>query len=133
MMSRILIFLLLTGFSATAQVRKHPIDQTCSECIAKANSPEPGAVRACEAAALRQWNTELARLLAADHRTNAKAEQAAWVNHRNEQLAKMRKSFGEAANTMAAADELRDAQINLARQRVDYLAKILAKSTVKTL
>lgn len=130
-MKTLLLLFSLLAFTAQAQVKPHPIDIAYDKCIGKyADDPNfensPGPIRACEAEALRQWNAELARLVAADKRPAAKAEQAAWVRRRDAQVAALKKQLGytsEKNASMSALDEIRGKRLELSRMRVLELSK----------
>ncbi len=113
----------------------HPIDKACEDCLARAEADPsadgaPGPARACWAIQERQWNAELARLIALDKRHTAKQEQAEWMLYRNASLVTWKKARGiknEADASMGYRDELREQRVNLVRARVTALASILAK------
>jgi predicted secreted protein len=122
-----LLLLLLPIAAAHAQARPaaatHPIEKAYDKCLAKIPKGQNfNAVRSCQAEALRQWDKELARLVAADTRPTAKAEQANWEKRRDAALLMVKRSFAARPNSLTAQDELRYKQIEFSRSRALELA-----------
>ena len=123
-----LLLLLLPLAAAHAQTAPvapptHPIEKAYAKCLAKIPPGQNFApVRLCQAEALRQWNKELTRLVAADKRPTAKAEQANWVKRRDAAIAIVKRNFASHPNSLTAQDELRYKQIEFSRARVLELA-----------
>jgi uncharacterized protein YecT (DUF1311 family) len=142
MMRAVLLLLVLSGYAGHARsgpakkVSKHPIDVAYEKCMSTwQNDPEfmgePGPWRACNAEALHQWNAELARLVAADKRPTAKAEQAAWVKRRNAAVYEVKQNYAGHLDTMDAKDEISIKQMEFSRLRVLELIKKIQRFSDK--
>lgn len=124
MKATLLLFFTLLSTAALAQ-RRHPIDVAYQKCVAKdaaTGDGAPGGLRACDGEALRQWNAEMARLLA--KLPIQRTAQVAWVRQRDKHITEMKSGGPGGEVPMGVLDEVRGYQIEATRLRVLELTKL---------